>query len=155
MLRLRGSGCAPSAPERGLSIMEVMVVSFLILVLLGTAASNLTVLERPLENAKAEAAGFIKLVRARGMASTLAYTISVQGTDRLVAEYATECGEPATSDSALTLTLPRHVQITTPTWSVCFTPRGLAQSNPTLDLRDNEGKTATLEVFLGGAVRVS
>lgn len=140
--------------ERGSSLFEVLVVLVIIGILLATAVSNLDQLNRPMEAATAELAGFLKQARARGMATTRAYTVRPSSTERIITEFATECGETATTDEILTLNLPRGVLLNDTSWSVCFSPRGLATSDPTIELIDEDGRTKTLEVFLGGAVRV-
>ena len=150
-----GRSVTQSAPgERGSSLFEVLVVLVLIGILLATAISNLDQLNRPMEAATAEVIGFLKQARARGMSTTRAYTVRPTSTEHLIAEFSTECGESATADERLTLDLPRGVLLNGTSWSVCFSPRGLATSDPTIELIDDDGRTKTLEVFLGGAVRV-
>lgn len=144
----------PLRDERGSSLFEVLVVLVLIGILLATAISNLDQLNRPMEAATAEVAGFLKQARARGMSTTRAYTVRPTSTEHLIAEFSNECGETPAADPKLTLDLPRGVVLNGTSWSVCFNPRGLATSDPTIELIDEEGRTKTLEVFLGGAVRV-
>ncbi len=140
--------------QRGSSLFEVLVVLVLIGILLATAISNIDQLNRPMESATAELVGYLKQVRGRGMATTRAYTVRPTSTEHVIAEFSNECGESATADDTLTFNVPRGVLLNGTSWSVCFSPRGLATSNPTIELIDDEGRTKTLEVFLGGAVRV-
>ena len=140
--------------ERGSSLFEVLVVLVMIGILLTTALSNIDQLNRPMESGTAEVLGFLKQARARGMSTTRAYTVRPTSTEQIITEFSTECGETVTADPTLTLNLPYGVLLNDTSWSVCFSPRGLATSDPTIELIDSDGRTKTLEVFLGGAVRV-
>ena len=102
-------------------------------------------------------AGFIRQVRAKGVAATSAYTIFANGYDQIVSSYSDKCSDALkTPDDTLVLDLPVALELTSSTWSVCFSSRGLADANILLEVFDTkEFEIKEIEVFLGGAIRVN
>ena len=54
----------------------------------------------------------------------------------------------------MTIDLPANVALSDTSWSVCFNPRGLADSNVTITITYAGGGSQDIEVMLGGAVRI-
>lgn len=144
-----------ASSEIGNSIIELLVVMFLIAVLSKSAISNLAVVKNPLQDGTTQVLGLLKEVRAKSISTTSAYTLSADSSTRLSAEYANTCEATSwTADNKLQLDLPTGVHLTDTSWSVCFTSRGLANDSPTISLENSQGESKIVEVFLGGAVRI-
>ena len=140
---------------RGFTLFELLIVLAVLGTLIGMAALNLRALDSPLQNGTSQLLGFLKQVRAKAIATTLVYKVEPSSTTQLITKYAESCSAlTMTTDADLTLDLPKGVSLTSTTWSVCFNTRGLADNNITVTLMDSKGKTKTVEVFLGGGVRV-
>lgn len=140
--------------SRGYSAIELLVVLGMTGIFLGMAISNLRELDDPLLNATSQTIGFLKQVRARAFATTSAYTITPTPSG-LVTSFANRCSDvDTTSEPRLSLTMPSGVTITDTSWTVCFSARGLPNDNVLIPLQDHELKTRTVEVMLGGAVRI-
>lgn len=54
----------------------------------------------------------------------------------------------------LIVDLPNGASMSDTSWTACFTPRGLSESNVTFDLNDADGQSRTVEIALGGGVRI-
>ena len=142
--------------RQGFTIVELLVVVAIMSTLLGIAALNLRPLSNDLQNDTNLVAGIFKQARVKAVATTSGYRIvKVSGT-RLIAEYSNTCsGTSWTEDAKLSVRLEHDVQLQGSDGPVvCFSSRGLADANPTLILKDGEGKTAQVEVFLGGSIEV-
>lgn len=140
---------------RGFTLVEMLVAMGLFMVLSGIAVMNLKELDDPLVNGSAQLAAFFKQVRARAVSSTLAYTAVPVSGDRVETRYGTTCSDASPiSDNSLVLELPNGATITDTDWTLCYTARGLPDGNLTVEVYDGGGNYRTVEVFLGGAVRV-
>lgn len=138
----------------GYSLLEVLAVLGIVAILSGIAVASLKELYDPLEAGTAEAAHFLRQVRSRSIATTSAYEVRRVAQDQLTSGYAATCGAASfVPEPQLSLVLPAGVNISNSSWRACFTSRGLAESNATLLLADNESRTRAIEVYLGGAVR--
>ena len=141
--------------ERGFGIVEIIAVLGLSAIMLGMAISNLKVLNDPLQNNSQQMMGFIKQVRAKAIATTSAYTITAPTRDRLVASSAANCDDPApTLDPNAYLDLEQGAELASVAFSLCFNTRGLPSANTRLYLRGEQYHYKTVEVMLGGAVRI-
>ncbi|MBA2667279.1 MAG: prepilin-type N-terminal cleavage/methylation domain-containing protein [Trueperaceae bacterium] len=145
----------------GVTLVELLLV----LAILGVVASigfvNFRVLGNDVHNGAGQIAGGFKQARARAMATTSAYRVVRVSETALRAEFAVNCAaaeDAWTVDERFELRLEGAVTITSiddPASGdvvLCFNSRGLSNSNPTITLTDREGRTATVEVFIGGAV---
>ncbi len=142
--------------ESGIGLIELLVVLFLIGILLSTAVSNLGALNNPLRNGAQQTMGFFKQVRSRAISTTTAYVVSAASPIRMQTFSGTSCSTATTAQPNLFIDLPLGASFSNTSWSTCFDPRGLANANITVTIRDDEsGATRDVEVFLGGAVRES
>jgi Tfp pilus assembly protein FimT len=144
---------------RGISILEILVTLGVLGIVLGIAAINLRPLSNDASNAAAETAGFLRQARARAMATTSAVRVVYVSATRLRTETAPNCNAASGwSDARLNLNLEQGARLIS-NWNsndtvVCFSSRGFTNSNITLNLQDNDGRTAALEILLGGGVEI-
>jgi len=139
----------------GFSMVEMLAVTGLIMLFIAVAISNLKELDNPLQNGAAQLAGFIKQVRAEAISSTSAYIISPATATRLVTQRGTTCSDPnATPDPRVTLDLPNGAHLVQTGWTLCFSSRGFPDANIEIDLEDIGRGQKTVEIMLGGAVRI-
>ena len=142
--------------ESGFSLMEMIVTLGLLSLLGGVAVSNIKELDDPLKNATDEMIGFMKKVRARGISTTSAYQIYPDSSTAIRTRYSSNCGDAAEdkiNDPAIVLNLPEGAFLGDTDWAICFSARGLPDSNIQIIIEDNDGEDRTIEVFLGGAVK--
>ncbi len=140
----------------GFSLLEMIIVISLLGIVSGFAVLSLERMINPAESGAATAAHFMKEVRARAMSTTFSYRIRASDTRTIIAEFASSCDSASfTADEELILLLPDEVTMTDLSWSVCFSQRGFAEASESIPLEDLYGTEHTVQVFLGGAVRVS
>ncbi len=143
------------AQERGYSIVELIVVLAMTMSLMSISVYNLRNLERPLKTGSAQLGGFFKQARSKAIATTSAYRVYAISSTQVATTYGVNCDNATTTfDSELTYNLPSELEFTDTSWEVCFSARGIANNNITVIMQDKEGQTSTVEVFLGGAVRI-
>lgn len=141
--------------KKGYTLVEMLIVLMLIGIALGTAFYNLKSIDNPVRNAANEIESYLILARGKSITNT-AYTVITPTTNGLTGVYGSSCTDAAAvPDSQLTYTLPRNVTFTDTTWRACISPRGLYNSNSNIVVRDNTGRTATLEIFIGGAIKTT
>lgn len=141
--------------RRGFTIPELLVVLFMVSTIAGIAVYNFRTLVNPVQDAAAGMVSHFKVVRARALSSTSALTIRPVGLNQLVVESGVRCDdEDAEVEPQLQFTLPAGARLVDEEWQICFTSRGLASSAIDLDVRDEYGRTRTIEVLLGGSVRI-
>lgn len=144
--------------QGGFSVVEVLVSIFLFGFFLAFALPNLSSLEDPLQDATEETLGLLRQAKAKAISATSAYRLAANGSYQIQASYATNCKAAPASwvpDSRMTFDLPNGVHMSGPVWSVCFDPRGFADSSVQINIQDANLDTRTVEVFVGGAVRRS
>lgn len=135
--------------------MEMLVVLLTISLLATTAIPSLAALKNPLDDGTNITMSILKQARAKAIATTSAYKISPTSNNHIKAEYLKNCSSnSATQDSKLALDMPQGVLLGATNWSICFDSRGFAQEAKNISLYDGSGKTKTLEIYLGGAVRI-
>jgi prepilin-type N-terminal cleavage/methylation domain-containing protein len=147
---------------KGLTLLELLMVLALVGIVAGIGFVNFRSLGGDVTNGAHQLAGGFKQARARAMASTSAYRLVYLSPSELRAEWARNCaGEGGWAvDPRFKLELPSNVvihEVVNPLGTdvvLCFNSRGLADANPTLHLRDAEGRAAEVEVLIGGAVEV-
>lgn len=141
--------------ESGFSLLELLTVLGLLAIVTGIAASNLKQLENPLADASFQISQFFRLVRSRAIAQTLSIKLEVQDSSNIIASSADSCIDTTwTSISDLSLTLPDGASLTNTSWTACFSQRGLSDSNLIFQVQDQGGQTRTIELALGGGVRI-
>ena len=144
-----------STHERGYTIFELVTVVGLIAVIMGIVAFKLRDLDNPLENGANQMRGFFKQVRAEAIASTSAYIVRPASSTEIETLRGTSCSDASpVVDSRVALELPSGASLTATDWSFCYNSRGFPDSNIEIDLHDIGGQNRTVEVLLGGAVRV-
>lgn len=144
------------ASELGFTIVELLVAFAIISVLSGIAIMNLNALSNSSENAAASLVGLLKQARARAIASTSAYFVVPTSTTSIVTRSGTTCSDASpVDDPTLTLQLPSGASLGATAWSVCFTSRGLSDSNTEVVVNDIHSHSRTVEVFLGGGVQIN
>ena len=141
--------------EQGMSILELLVVFLIISIMMNSAVSNLAEIKDPLKDGVSQCLGFVKQVRAKALSTTSAYFLSAGSDGQLVSSWGSTCeSSTPTPDPTLFLDLPNGVTLTDTAWSVCFDSRGLASGEQTFSVQDVDGRNETIEIFLGGAVRI-
>ncbi|MCB0345328.1 MAG: hypothetical protein KDD66_09420 [Bdellovibrionales bacterium] len=141
--------------EKGYTIVELLVVVSMTMTIMGISVYNLRNLERPLKTGSAQLGGFFKQARSKAIATTSAYRVYAISNSQVATTYGVNCDNATTTfDSDLTYNLPTELEFTSTAWEVCFSARGIANDNITVTMEDKEGNTSTVEVFLGGAVRI-
>lgn len=142
--------------ERGYTIFELIATMSLLLVLGSIAVMNLKELDDPLANASAQLASFFKQARSRAVSTTFAYTVRPVSSDRIEVTYAPLCSDAdQTDDTTLALDFPTGAYLTDSSWFLCYNARGLPDGNLSVEVYDGDGEYKTVEVFLGGGVRIS
>lgn len=140
---------------RGFSVLEVIVTTSIMAILMGMAVSNLRLTEQTAIDSADELMSFVKSVRSKAIATTSAYRVYAVDASNVFTQYGTDCDNATTyNDSLYKLTLPDGGKMFNTTWSVCFSPRGIADATATIPVRDNKGTYRTVEILLGGAVRI-
>ncbi len=140
--------------EQGFSLLELIVAIAISTFLLGTAALHYRDLLNPSQSGAAALGAFFKEARARAVSTTSAYRVQPANPTQVIVYSGSNCSSTPTQDTRLILDLPQYVSLTDISWSTCFQPRGLATDNITATLIDDKGDTHSVEVFLGGAVRI-
>jgi prepilin-type N-terminal cleavage/methylation domain-containing protein len=147
--------------RQGFTLIEIIITLAVIGIVLAIAALNLRGFHDPLHEAATDLSGLMKQSRAKAMATTSAYRVLVSpsGSQHLITEAAISCDTASTgwtADSALTTDLPAHITMTVTQGSLptCFDPRGIASEDVIFKLTDGNGRTMSVEVMLGGAVRI-
>jgi prepilin-type N-terminal cleavage/methylation domain-containing protein len=142
-------------PESGFTLAEMLTVMMLAAIISGIALVNFRDFDNPLENGAAQLSSFIKQVRAEAIRSTSAYIITPTSTSRLETSFAATCTTPDPEpDTRITLDLPEGASLVDTNWDFCFNSRGLPDANIEILLSDVGGANRTVEVLLGGSVRV-
>ena len=140
--------------QLGMTLLEVLVALGLATIMSGIAVANLRQLNSESKNASAYMTSFIKQVRARAIASTLAYRIRPTSANYLISESSTTCsGTIWSADSRNRLSLPLSTRLLDTSWDICFNSRGFPDGNLEISLREANGATDKVEVMLGGATR--
>ena len=140
--------------ENGLSIFELLVVLFIISLMSATVVSNIKEINRPLTDASFEITHFLRLSRSRAISQTLYMKVSPLSLYKLVVASGSSCAAATTTVNDLSLTLPNDTSLTSTSWSVCFTPRGLVNETVSFDIIDEESHRKTVQIALGGGVQI-
>ena len=138
-----------------MSLPELMVGLAIMGLALGAAGLFLRPAAAPLQTGTVLVEGYFRQARMKAIAHTSAYRVRAITTDRLRLEFANTCSAVTwTASDALDLELPQDVALTSTTWSVCFTSRGISQNNVVVTLTHAEYGSRQVEVLLGGTTRV-
>ncbi len=138
----------------GYSVLELLLVLGLVGIMSMVIANNMKQLSDPVQDSANQLMGFLKQARAKAISTTSAYIVEADGASRLVTRYDTTCGGTTSiADPQLSLDLADGVTMDNTTFSVCFTSRGLPDTDLTLTV-STATKSRTVELFLGGAIRI-
>jgi len=142
----------------GFTIIELLVIIAIIGILAAIAAINLRPLHNEARAAANDFAATVKQARGRAMVTTSAYRLVYEAPDRVMVQWRTTCGgsETWTPETRFDLQLRDGTTIdglVDGSELLCFNSRGVTDQSPTVTFRDALGRTATIEVFAGGAVR--
>ena len=140
--------------SRGYSVVELLVALAIAGIMVGIGVYNFRDLNQPAEDGAVEFAGFVRRVRAKGLATTYAYTLSPSTVSRVTTTYGISCTSTAqTADSRLVLDLPSGASFSSLTWSVCFSPRGISTTGATVNVRDAT-VNKVVEIAAGGGTKI-
>ena len=141
--------------QRGYTLVELLVTMTVGSILMGITAANLRAYSRGSKNAVAMIQGFVKQARAKAISRTAAYKIYADpGGKKIRTSFANSCSSATfVTDASLVLDMPEETSLVSPSWSVCFNSRGIADSNITISFKTRDAGTKQLEVLLGGATR--
>ena len=144
-----------SGKNAGFTMIELLVILAVLGIAIASASLFLKPAAAPLQSATVLTEGYLRQIRARAMSTTSAYRLAPIDETRLGAAYAETCGATTwTDDPDYELELPEEVELSATTWSLCFNSRGLASSNLTITLQQDQFGTRDIEVLLGGTSRV-
>jgi len=139
--------------NKGFTILELLVVIGLVGIMTLIAAVNLRPLENPVYSATHNLAAFMKQARARAVSTTSAYEVRPISDRQVAAFFGPNCASIDEADNTMTLALPSRVSLPSTEWVVCFSARGLSNSNVTIEVSDGQ-ISRSVEVLLGGVARI-
>lgn len=140
----------------GFTILELITVMTIAGILSGMAVMNLNALSNTSENAAAEFAAFLKQTRARAITSTAAYFVQPSNNHKVITKIGNNCSDTSpVVDPLLAINFPTGASLASTTWSLCFSSRGLSDSNLSVTINDIHSRTRTVEVLLGGSIRIN
>ncbi len=140
--------------ESGFSFIDMLVAMALMAILSYMAVSNIKELENPLADASYQVSRFIRLIRSRAISQTIVIVIQPDSATEIVSFSSTACDGALTAINDLSLTLPDGSSLTDTNWSACLNQRGLSDTNLVFSIQDQEGKTRSIELALGGGVQI-
>lgn len=140
----------------GFTLTEMLVAISLMSILMAIGVYNMRNLNRPLTTTSAEVSALFKQARAKAIGTTSAYFVTAANDEQIVTSQGTNCADGTpTLDAALSLDLPLGVRMTNTAWQVCFSAKGISDSNVVVELKSPENELSEVEVFLGGAIRIN
>ena len=141
--------------QSGATLIEALVVLAIIGIAVGTSVLSLRPLASPIDTGTTLLDGFFRQARLNAIATTSAYRVSAATNNRLMAASASSCSATTwTTDPRLSLTLPNSVTMTSTSWQVCFSSRGITGSNVNVTLQHPTNGSRTVEVLVGGTSRI-
>jgi type IV fimbrial biogenesis protein FimT len=141
--------------ESGMTLVEALAVLAIFGILIGISAVYLTPMEAPLKTGSEILETTFRQARASAIAKTSAYRVRPSSAGEVVGEYAASCGSASwIEEPKLYRDLPEEVTFPDQSWTVCFSPRGVASANVVVTLSHPELGTRQVEVMLGGVSRV-
>lgn len=143
-----------ASKEQGFSVIELLTVLIIAGILSASVMSNIKVMNRPLTNASFEVAHFLRLARAKAISQTTYIKVAPLSAFKLVTYSGDSCANATTLINDLNLILPNNTSLPSTSWSICFSPRGLAPTASMFSIKDENNTTRTVEIALGGGVRM-
>ena len=152
---------------KGFSLIELIITVAILGIIMGIGAVNLKPLNNEAQQGATQLTAFLKLTRAKAMATTSAYKIeygsgSKPDQVRVFASRAKRCSDPSsawTPDNKLQIELPAKVNLAVDYWTynwklVCFDSRGFTAAYIKVQLKDDRDRVREVEVLVGGTARV-
>jgi prepilin-type N-terminal cleavage/methylation domain-containing protein len=140
--------------EAGFTLLEMLVVLGITTILSGMAVVNLRKFDYASSNAANQIASLIKSARAYGITSTTTVEIKPLNSRTIRVSKASSCSTtPRTDIPELLLELPTSATLSSTTWALCYTSRGISHDSIDILITDNS-KPRTVQVVLGGGIRV-
>lgn len=136
----------------GFSVMELLLVVSITAIIGSTLISNYRELNDPLQNTTNQLVTQLKAARIKAISTTSSYMVQPISTSKVLFKYGNTCATATTTDDELTINFPTTVRLDDTTWSVCFSPRGLADASLDIDVLEG-GRLRIVEVMIGGSVR--
>jgi Tfp pilus assembly protein FimT len=141
--------------QLGFSMIELMFVVMFGSIMMGIAGLNFMNLNNSLHVTANNFSGYILKSRSKAISSTYSYRIKPTTASKVEVYYGKSCNiELNTKDERMTYYFPEGVYLESLEWSVCFSPRGLSYDSEEIKLKDDDGDSRTIQVALGGGVRV-
>ena len=141
-------------PERAFTLLEVIVTMSLVGLLCALVPLRLSALYNRGQGSAEAVVSYLRSTRALAMARTETLIISPTSSTELGRLRATSCSDPAPVSENFTFKLPHGVRLADTSWSVCFTSRGLSNASQTFAVVDSSGTPRTIEIALGGGLRI-
>lgn len=139
----------------GFTIFELIATILIIGTLSTLAVNKLKQLDNPLQSSAAEFESFVKQVRARAISTTSAYKIVSISPTEVHTHYGKNCASTiVTVDKQVSYQTRTPITMTDDSWEICFNSRGLPDDNVVVTFSDLSGTSSSVEIFLGGAVRL-
>jgi len=141
--------------QSGASLIESLALLAILGILLVISTLALRPLASPIDTGTTLLEGFLRQARLNAIATTRAYRVSAASSNRVGAAYASTCSATTwTTDSKLSLTLPAAVTMTSTSWQVCFSSRGVSDANVLVTLQHPTNGSRKVEVLFGGTTRI-
>jgi prepilin-type N-terminal cleavage/methylation domain-containing protein len=141
--------------QRGMTVIEVLVVLFILSIAITTVAMNLQPVASPVDTSTNLLEGVFREARLNAIATMSAYRVSPASTTRLQGEKGASCSATSWSvDQSLSTTLPTGVTMSPSSWSVCFSSRGISTANVIVTVAHPTYGSKRVEVLYGGTSRV-
>lgn len=162
----------PTDTQSGFSVLELMVTLGFVGILSAIAIPRISFATRPLGDSTNRLSSTFKMVRAKAMSQTAAFRVRPTSASSFRIERARTCNTTNPTDwqadgtfSVNDSRLDQNINFINATengltrspsngWSVCFSGRGMANTNLILTLQNQtDSKQKRIEVFPGGAVQ--
>lgn len=141
--------------QKAFTLIEILVVLALSAILFSIGIVNFKEFNKPLRNDVASLNGFFKKIRLKAISHTQSYKIKNLDSKNIQVLYSDSCDARAwTLDTKESFELSKDVTFFETDWSVCINSRGLPQNALEVNMVDNLGDVAVINLMLGGATTI-